>query len=74
MLSELAGSTCRVVFDIPDGSWPFQGYPAFVFVVAVDMPMVKMKSSVSTDDCDSVWINVKFIKEISFFEKPLLES
>ena len=47
VLNELVGHRCRVVFDLPANQWPFPGYPAWCYVLAVDGPMIKLGYSMS---------------------------
>lgn len=43
-LRELVGHRCRCVFTLPISEWPFEGYPAWVHVDAVDLPLIKLRS------------------------------
>lgn len=60
-MKELIGQQCRCVFNLPINEWPFDGHPAWVDVVDVDLPMVCMKSSFAGKP---VWVNAAIIKTI----------
>jgi hypothetical protein len=60
-MKELIGRLCECVFLLPGNEWPIQGYPAWVIVEDVDMPMVKMCSKFGGK---SIWVNVDVIKTI----------
>jgi hypothetical protein len=61
-VKELIGQRCACVFDLPHTEWPISGYPAWVVVVAVDMPMVCLKSDFGHTP---IWVNAATIKTIS---------
>lgn len=61
MMNELVGAECTVEFDLPHTAWPIEGFPAWVNVLAVDMPMVKMASIHAGQP---IWVNAKIIKTI----------
>ena len=61
-MNELIGKRCTCTFDMDASEWPIPGFPAWVVVVAVDMPMVKLKSMHSTDE--GLWVNASAIKFI----------
>lgn len=65
-MNELIGHECRCVFNLPPNEWPIEGYPAFVIVDAVDMPMVKMRSKFSGVP---MWVNAATIKTIRSVRK-----
>jgi hypothetical protein len=54
-MKELVGMRCELVFNLPALEWPIPGYPAWVDVEAVDMPMVKL---------NGLWVNVSTFKTI----------
>ena len=60
-MNELIGKTCICIFSLPPEKWPIAGYPAFVVVESVDMPMLKMRSFHTGE---SIWINAMFIESI----------
>lgn len=43
-LRELIGHRCCCVFNLPSSDWPFKGYPAWVYVDDVDLPLLKLRS------------------------------
>ena len=51
-----------MVFDAGPSDWPFPGYPAWVVIEAVDMPLVKMGWR---GGGGSQWVNANLIKTIS---------
>lgn len=61
-MKELVGLECTVIFNMPDSKWPFPGYPAFVVVEEVDMPMVKLRGR---HGAPTKWINVAIIQSIT---------
>jgi len=61
-LKDLIGKTCRLEFALPAIEWPISGFPAWVIIESVDMPLVKMCSS---HGGSSVWVNAGLIKTIS---------
>lgn len=65
-MKELIGLRCTAVFNLPDNQWPIAGYPAWVIVDAVDMPMVKMRSMHAGAP---LWINAAVIQTISPVEQ-----
>lgn len=64
-MNELVGKACRCEFSLPFTEWPIPGFPAWVIVDAVDMPMVKMRSRHAGAP---FWINSAYIKIISSTE------
>lgn len=66
-LRELIGRSCRCVFNLPDSEWPFPGYPAWVRVLDVDLPLVKLASS-HYDGGRHVWMLAALIKTIEVSE------
>lgn len=60
-LNDLIGRRCAVVFDLPDTEWPVPGYPAFVIIESVEMPLIEMRSIHAGKQ---IWINARFIKQI----------
>lgn len=60
-MAELIGKECRCVFDLPAVDWPIPGYPAWVIVDAVDMPMLKIRSKFAGQP---FWINVSAIRSL----------
>lgn len=62
-LADLVGHECRCEFDLPSSEWPIPGYPAWVRVLAVDMPMIRLASRSHGDD--GFWFNVGKILRIS---------
>lgn len=60
-VKDLIGKECTCVFNIPPEDWPIEGYPAWVIVDDVDMPMVCMRSKFSGP---SIWVNASIIKTI----------
>lgn len=58
---ELVGKKCQVEFDLPDNKWPISGFPAWVYIDAVDMPMVKVRSA---HGGKPLWVNVNILKTI----------
>lgn len=65
-LRELVGHRCRCVFNLPDSEWPFPGYPAWVRVLDVDLPLVKLGSA--HYDGRHVWVLAMLIKTIEVSE------
>lgn len=61
-MKELIGWECCCVFNLPSIEWPIAGYPAWVVVDDVDMPMVKMRSR---HGGEAMWLNASIIKTIS---------
>lgn len=61
-MKELIGWECCCVFNLPHTDWPIAGYPAWVVVDAVDMPMVKMRSRFGGNP---MWLHTSLIKTIS---------
>lgn len=61
-MKDLIGRECQCVFNLPFSEWPIAGYPAWVIVDDVDMPMVKMRSTFSGAP---MWLNSAIIKTIS---------
>lgn len=64
-MNELIGKICVAEFTPEPYHWPFAGWPAWVRVLAVDMPMVKMESKFGGG---AKWINAAIIKTISATE------
>lgn len=60
-LSELIGRRMRCEFTLPEASWPIRGWPAWVIIEAVDMPMVKMRSAHAGE---SMWVNASIIQRL----------
>lgn len=60
-MHELVGRRCTCDFALAHTDWPIPGYPAFVIVEAVDMPMVKMRSIHAGKP---IWVNVSAIRTI----------
>lgn len=60
-MKNLIGKKCRCVFDLPHTEWPISGYPAWVEVLDVDMPMVCMKDAFAGKP---MWVNASIIKTI----------
>ena len=60
-MKELIGRVCTCDFNLPDLEWPIPGYPAWVRVLDVDMPMVKLSSF---HGGDVMWVNASIIKII----------
>lgn len=52
---------CRLEFNLPSSEWPISGFPAWVKILDVDMPMIKMKS---VHGGMGIWINSAVIKTI----------
>lgn len=65
-MNELVGRECRVNFTDDPVHWPFPGFPAWVQVLAVDMPMVKMANRYGDG---ALWINVARIADIQAVER-----
>ena len=68
-MNELIGKKCRCVFNLPAMEWPIEGYPAWIVVVAVDMPMVCMKSAFAGKP---IWINSAIIKTIEVVDREVV--
>lgn len=68
----MIGAQCRCVFSLPHNEWPFPGYPAWVRVLDVDMPMVKMCSG--HYDNQPKWVNCATITEIELVELKVEEK
>jgi hypothetical protein len=49
------------VFNLPSHEWPIPGYPAWVKVLDVDMPMVELTSDFYNNP---MWVNSAIIKTI----------
>jgi hypothetical protein len=60
-ICELIGEECKCIFSLPANEWPIEGYPAWVVVQGVDMPMINMRSKFGGQP---IWINVNIIKTI----------
>jgi hypothetical protein len=60
-MQELIGKECQCVFNLPASDWPISGYPAWVIVDAVEMPMIKMRSTYAGKP---IWVNASIIKSI----------
>ncbi len=60
-MKELIGKECIAIFNLPANEWPIEGYPAWVKVLDVNMPMIKMASRFSER---SMWVNANIIKTI----------
>jgi len=60
-MENLIGKKCSCEFDMPSAEWPVPGFPAWVEVLAVSMPMVEMRSQFSGSP---FWINVSKIARI----------
>jgi hypothetical protein len=60
-MEELIGKKCICDFNLPPIKWPISGYPAFVVVDAVAMPMIKMRSIHAGDP---IWVNAAIIETI----------
>ena len=60
-MDKLIGKECGCEFDMPPHSWPVPGYPAWVTVLAVAMPMVEMSGKFSNRP---FWINASKIARI----------
>lgn len=58
-LRELIGHRCRCVFNLPSSDWPFEGYPAWVYVDDVDLPLIKLRSY-----GDPRWVSAATIQTI----------
>ncbi len=61
-MKALIGRECCCIFNLPGTEWPIEGYPAWVIVVDVDMPMICMKSKWAGRP---IWVNASIIKTIS---------
>lgn len=62
-LRELIGHRCRCVFSLPINEWPFEGYPAFVYVDEVDLPLIKLRTYGAPR-----WVNAELIKTIEIVD------
>lgn len=60
-MMDLLGKRCACVFNLPMLDWPIPGSPAFVRVLDVSMPMVKM---VSDFGGEPMWVNAAVIRTI----------
>jgi hypothetical protein len=60
-MRDLIGRECACDFALPSTDWPIPGYPAWVIVVDVDMPMVLLKSR---HGGDAIWISASIIKTL----------
>ena len=69
-MRELIGKECRAVFNLPHNEWPIEGYPAWVIVDAVDMPMVKMRSRFSGSP---LWVNAATLKTIQVVKETAVD-
>ncbi len=61
-MKDLIGMECNCVFALPANEWPIEGYPAWVQVLAVDMPMVKLCGVYQEHHAQ--WVNCSTIKTI----------
>lgn len=61
-MKNLIGKKCRCVFSLLPRDWPFEGYPAWVIVDEVDMPMVLMRSA--HGGTVGRWVNAGIIETI----------
>ncbi len=59
-MKELIDHECCCVFNLNPHDWPIAGYPAWVIVDDVDMPMIKMRSRGGSP----MWVNAAIIKTI----------
>jgi hypothetical protein len=57
----LVGQVCSVVFNLPSGEWPISGYPAWVVIDTVEMPLIEMHSIHAGKP---IWVNASDIKTI----------
>jgi len=64
-LRELIGKECAVVFNLEPQDWPFPGYPAWLVVEDVDLPLVKMCYRCGSG---AQWVNASLIKTIEVSE------
>ncbi len=60
-LKELIGCQCRAEFNLPPSEWPVSGWPAWILVEDVDMPLIKIKSRWEKT---SLWVNATLFKTI----------
>ena len=60
--AEMVGKRCGCYFTLDPTRWPFPGFPAWLVVLAVDMPMVKMAPDFNGER--AVWINASTIEKI----------
>lgn len=60
-MEKLIGKKCRCEFDLPHTQWPIEGFPAWVVVISVSMPLVEMKSAFGGLP---MWINASKIARI----------
>lgn len=60
-MTELIGKRCACVFALPPHEWPIPGYPAWVRVLDVDMPMVKLSGSAGGA---ATWVSATLIASI----------
>lgn len=63
-LYTLVGKDCVCEFDLEFHEWPIPGYPAFVHVVDVVLPMVKMRPMYGGQEIWINWYHVKTLKEL----------
>lgn len=61
-MKELIGYECSCVFSLPFNDWPIEGYPAWVKVVAVDMPMICLQSIHAGKP---IWMHCSIIQTIT---------
>ena len=53
----------RCVFNLDPCKWPIPGYPAWIVIEAVDMPLMLIRSKWSRE---KIWINASIIETISY--------
>ena len=64
MLSDWVGKRCTIDFDLPRSAWDtvMFGSPAHVIILAVEMPLIMIKSIHIGENV--IWINANIIKTI----------
>lgn len=60
-LQSLIGKKCRCIFNLPSHHWPVAGWPAFIKVLDLDMPLIKI---VSAHAGRPVWVNANTVERI----------
>ena len=60
-IDKLIGKSCGCEFDMPAMEWPVPGYPAWIVVLSVDMPMIEMRSQFWGAP---FWVNASKIKRV----------
>jgi hypothetical protein len=70
-IEKLVGKKCACDFDMPSHTWPVPGYPAWVVVLAVSMPMIEMQCAWGSRP--PFWINASKIAQFHSIQdhKPL---